>query len=206
MTQRTAHAVLRLLFGLLVLIAVGWQFKIHISLNYPAVNFFSYFTNLANLFAAGVLLLSAAKYLTGSEPTASTDQLRLMSTTNMVVVGIVFTTLLRNVELGSLLPWINILLHYVMPVVVILDWFFDPPRTKLETTHIKAILILPAAYLAYTLLRGSSTGWYPYPFLNPSVVGSYATVAMYAVGISVTFLLTGWQVIVAGNKRRVATG
>ncbi|MEO7996574.1 MAG: Pr6Pr family membrane protein, partial [Gemmatimonadaceae bacterium] len=120
MTQRTAMAILRLMFGLLVLIAVGWQLRIHMSLDFNVLNFFSYFTNLSNLFAAFVLLFSAGKHFADNEPTPTSNQLRLISATNMVVVGIVFAILLRNVELGSLRPWINTLLHYVMPIVVVL--------------------------------------------------------------------------------------
>jgi hypothetical protein len=56
-------------------------------------------------------------------------------------------------------------------------------------------LVFPAAYLAYSLLRGAQAGWYPYPFLNPTRVGEYGGVAVYAIGITMIFLLVGWTLV-----------
>ena len=42
----------------LALTAIGQQLLLHIGASYNALNFFSYFTNLSNLFAVFVLLLS----------------------------------------------------------------------------------------------------------------------------------------------------
>lgn len=46
----------------------------------------------------------------------------------MALVGIVFGALLRDVDLGDLLPWVNTVHHYIMPVVVVLDWLYQPPK------------------------------------------------------------------------------
>jgi FAR-17a/AIG1-like protein len=119
---------------------------------------------------------------------------------NMAIVGLVFAVLLRNVDLGALLPWVNFVLHYVMPVAIVLDWLVRPPVSKLKPGNILLAMVFPAAYLAYVVLRGASTGWYPYPFLNPANVGGYGGVATYALGIAFTFLLAGWALLVVGNR------
>lgn len=90
----------------------------------------------------------------------------------MAIVGIVFTALLRHEDLGSLLPWVNTVLHYVMPVAVVLDWLYQPPRTALSFRQTLLWLIFPLVYLSYVLIRGSIVDWYPYPFLNPANVGA----------------------------------
>ncbi|MCY1375108.1 hypothetical protein D9M69_624970 [compost metagenome] len=118
----------------------------------------------------------------------------------MVVVGIVFSLLLRDVDLGALRPWINTLLHHVMPCVVLLDWLLQPPRRRLGGRQLLWTLVFPMAYLVYTLVRGSRTGWYPYPFLNPANVGGYGGVAVYAAGIALTFGLAGWGLLALGNR------
>lgn len=200
MTRRNILAMVRLLFGLLVLIAIGWQLRIHTGLNFNVLNFFSYFTNLSNLLAALVFLFGAFRHFAGGNPTAASDQLRFMSATNMVVVGIVFALLLRNVDLGTLLPWVNTLLHYVMPCVVLLDWIIDPPQTRIGTSHLLRILTFPALYLTYTLLRGRLISWYPYPFLNPVNVGGYDKVAIYAIAITATFIVTALALMTVRNK------
>jgi hypothetical protein len=109
------------------------------------------------------------------------------------------------VELGSLLPWVNFVLHYLMPVVVILDWIVLPPPARLGVNDLLLCLIFPAIYLSYILIRGNIVGWYPYPFLNPANVGGYGGVAVYAVGVTATFMIGGWVLIAFGNRRRGAS-
>lgn len=199
--MRSLLPFLRLTLGLLVFGATGWQLKIHVESGFNAVNFFSYFTNLSNLLAASVLLIGAARSFGSRPPTPLWDQLRFMSVVNMLIVGVVFALLLRNVDLGSLLPWINVLLHYVMPVAVLVDWIVDPPATRLGRAQLLRVLIVPILYLAYVLLRGGVTGWYPYPFLNSANVGGYGGVSLYAFGIATVFGLAGWGLMKVGNRR-----
>lgn len=191
-------SVVRACLAALTLVAIGWQLWLHVTASYSALNFFSYFTNLSNLLAAIVLLLSV---LLLSAPRLSLDGLRFLSTTNMVVVGIVFAALLRNVDLGALRPWVNMVLHYMMPVAMAMDWLIDPPRSRLTARHLVAALLFPSIYLGYTLLRGAALGWYPYPFLNPANVGGYGGVALYALGIFAAFLAVGGALLVMGNRR-----
>lgn len=187
---------LRLLLGLLTLVAIASQFAIHVHMGANVINFFSYFTNLSNLLAAGVLLLTASSQAVP----AWIDRVRAISATNMAVVGIVFTLLLRNEDLGALQPWVNFVLHDLMPCAVVLDWLLDPPSTRLGSRDLMQFLVFPAAYLAYSLLRGAQTGWYPYPFLSPSRVDGYGGVTVYAVGITVIFVVVGWALVALGNR------
>ena len=190
--------IARLFFAALALTAIGQQLILHIGASYSVVNFFSYFTNLSNFLAALVLLLSV---FGRSEISAATrDLLRYASVVNMTVVGLVFAALLRNVDLGGLLPWVNFVLHYIMPIVIVIDWLLQPPASKLQAKHLGIAFVFPALYLVYTVLRGANMGWYPYPFLNPVNVGGYGGVAMYALGITVTFLLAAWALLVIGNS------
>lgn len=186
----------RTALALLTLAAIGRQLQLHLGAGYSGLNFFSYFTNLSNLFAVGVLLLGTLM----RQQSGSRDFVRYVSTVNMAVVGLVFAVLLRDVDLGALLPWVNFVLHYLMPVAVLLDWLLDPPAARLNARQLLLTLVFPALYLSYVLLRGTSTGWYPYPFLNPANVGGHGGVAAYALGISATFLLAAWALLAAGNR------
>jgi hypothetical protein len=188
--------ILRLLLALLTLAAIGSQWVIHLQLGANRVNFISYFTNLANLVAAAVLLVTARPRATAG----AFDRLRSFSVINMTVVGIVFWVLLRNADLGPLLPWVNFVLHYLMPCAVVLDWVLEPPSIWLGAKDLGRCLIFPAAYLAYTLVRGAQVGWYPYPFLNPDRVGGYGGVVGYGVGITVLFLMVGGLLLFIGNR------
>ncbi|MEO7808575.1 MAG: Pr6Pr family membrane protein [Ramlibacter sp.] len=195
-----------MLLGLIALIAIFLQLSIHIRNGFSTLNFFSYFTNLSNLFAAGVLLYVASRAFLHRETSDLTDQVRYICVVNMAVVGVVFTVLLRDVDLGSLLPWINVLLHYVMPCAVVLDWLLQPPRVKLGVKQILVCLAFIVLYVVYVLCRGHAIGWYPYPFLNPANVGGYAGVSVYVAGMAVAFIFACWLLLAVGNSlsRRAA--
>ena len=180
---------------MLALVAISQQLLLHIGASYSVPNFFSYFTNLSNLFAACVLLFVA------SGRRASRDFVRFVSAVNMAVVGLVFAVLLRNVDLGGLLPWVNFVLHTVMPVAVVLDWLVCPPSVRLPAKSMALAMVFPLAYLVYVVLRGAQTGWYPYPFLDPANVGGHTGVAAYALGIAVTFVLCSGALLAGGNRR-----
>jgi hypothetical protein len=95
-----------------------------------------------------VLLLGALYLLQWREPTVMDDIIRGTATVCMALVGVVFAVLLRDVDLGHLLPWVNVVLHYIMPVVVVLDLLYQPPKSKLVASHIKYWLIFPAVMAA----------------------------------------------------------
>ena len=153
---------------------------------------------------AGVLLGAESAYAlllsVFSSKGKSRDLIRYVSTVNMIVVGLVFTILLRNVDLGALLPWVNYVLHYLMPITIVLDWLLSPPVSRLDSRNILLALAFPAAYLAYVIVRGADTGWYPYPFLDPAKVGGYGGVATYSLGIAATFVLAAWVLPALGNR------
>jgi len=186
-------------FGLLTLVALVRQLVIHLQLGFNPANFFSYYTVLSNLFAGCVLILSAAqtkvfhRYL---------EILRVISVINMALVGIVFSALLRDADLGSMLPWVNFVHHYLMPCVVVTDWLIFPPRARLGARELAIALIFPLAYLIYSLIRGKLVGWYPYPFLDARIVNGTTTVAVYVIGITLVFGIVGTGLIALGNVRR----
>src|SRR5689334_18361920 len=99
-------ALIRAAFGFLTLAAIMAQIfrSSELGVYYP-VNFFSYFTNLSNIFAALVLLCTAYLFAIGSKTNTLFDIVRGASVMCMVVVGIVFSLLLRNEDVGVLMQW-----------------------------------------------------------------------------------------------------
>lgn len=185
----------RFALAALVLAAISQQLILHTRASFSVLNFFSYFTNLSNIFAALVLLLSVFTKKSRFQELAI-----YIATVNMVIVGLVFAVLLRNVDLGALLPWVNTLLHVVTPIAILLNWLVTPPASPLTGKHLLLSLVFPSLYLAYTLVRGASTGWYPYPFLNPAHVGGYGVVAAYSLAITATFVLASGALLAIGNR------
>jgi hypothetical protein len=188
--------IFRSVMASLVLAAIAAQFRLGVA-TFDPVNFFSFFTIISNIFGAAVLL-AAAFGLPADDHLR--DVLRGTATLSLVIVGVVFSLLLANLD-SELIPWANAIEHYAMPIFIALDWCLDPPRTPISRRDATVWLVVPAAYLAYTLVRGAIVHWYPYPFLNVDAIG-YASVAAYAAGILVFTLLAAYVVMTVGNALR----
>ncbi len=149
-----------------------------------AFNFLSYFTIQSNVLALTVLILSAIA-LASNRRSRKLNLIRGAATLYMVITGIIFAVLLAGVE-GAILtavPWDNIVLHYIMPLALLVDWFVDKPNKSIVLKESLVWLVYPVAYIFYTLIRGHFIGWYPYPFLDPNNKG-YAGVLVTALCIA----------------------
>jgi uncharacterized membrane protein len=199
MNRRNLVIVFRLVLAALSLAGVVTQLGITVAHNFGIVNFFSYFTILSNIFASVVFIISAIRLARGYEANRLDVAIRGASVVYMVFVGIVFNVLLRDADLGGLLPWINAVHHLVMPIAVIVDWIAWPPRRTTTLRTALAWLVFPAVYVAYSLIRGAISGFYPYPFFNPGAQGGYGGVAIYCAVMLVAFLLVALLVRWSGN-------
>lgn len=207
MVSRRVIIGYRFALGAAVIMALVAQVhSLQLRPSFSLVNFFSFFTVLSNVMAAAVFLLGSIWMVLNRKNVAAAgyDLLRGAITVYMVVTGMVYLTLLsgNEVALQTTLPWVNAILHYIMPVAVLADWLLVPPRTRLAATQIWVWLLFLAVYLVYSLVRGPMAQWYPYPFLDPGVVDGYGGVTAYAAGILVAILLTSLGILVAGNFAR----
>lgn len=193
MHKRNLLVGYRIFFGLLGSSAVLTEIGILVERGrFIPANFLSFFTIESNLFAVAVLLVSALALVRGGQ-SRHVAMLRGASTMNMIIVGVVFTLLLsgiKNVEFTAL-PWDNTVLHYLMPVIVALDWCMDIPKTRIAFKKALVWLLFPIAYVVYSLLRGHYVGWYPYPFLNPSNHG-YIGVAVMSAALALGAAVLVW--------------
>lgn len=215
-------SILRLLTAALITAAVIAQLGASISESAAAgrdvptviANFFSFFTILSNTLAAIVLAWAGTAGLRirdGVETPALALALASV-TTYMLITGIVYNLLLRQIELpqGSQpIPWSNEVLHLVGPILLLVDLLFGTRRRALPWRAIGAIIAFPLIWTAYTLVRGPLVVnpisgvpyWYPYPFLNPNNPGGWGSVAVYVVIISVAFVAVASLVVWAGRRR-----
>lgn len=188
MHKRYLVAGYRIFFGLLALVAMAVQFYHGLQNGASSVNFFSFFTIQSNLLAATVFMVTGALLFKAKKFDLS--QLRSATTFYMIAVGIIFVLLLTEVqaELQTTIPWVNSVLHHIMPVVVLLDWLIDRPQKAIGFKRGLVWLVFPLAYAAYSLIRGHFTGWYPYPFLNVDLHG-YMNIVITSLVIAGAMLL-----------------
>lgn len=177
--------------------------------------FLSFFTIQSNLAAAIVLAIGAAWAWTRGRDAATEPRwlatLLACATTYMIVTGVVYNLLLRDVELpqGTTVPWSNEVLHVVTPVFLLLDLLLAPKRRALPWSTVLVVVVYPIVWVGYTLVRGPlviapGTGdpwWYPYPFLDPHGPGGIPSVVLYVLAIAATILLAAALVVRVGRAR-----
>lgn len=180
-------AVLRLVFAALAAYTLG--FACNRAATSPkaigTLNFFSYFTILGNCCATVVLGVGGVAMLLGRRGVP--DGVRGAVTCYMVVTGIIYFVVLQADQAGQVAPWIDDVVHRIMPVVVLVDWLVVPPRVLQSYKILRYWLIFPIAYVTYSLIRGHFADWYPYPFLDPRGRG-YGHVALECCLIALTIV------------------
>ena len=113
---------------------------------------------------------------------------RAAALVGITVTGLVHFTLLRPLLHLDGASWVaDKLLHMVVPVIAIVGWLLAGPRPRAPWRDALLALAWPVAWLAWTLVVGAATGWYPYPFLDVGAEGA-GSVAVTCLGVTVLFL------------------
>lgn len=178
MTTQRLLGIYRLLFAALGLTGLGMLYAVLQGGSFNAGNFFSFFTIQANLLAAFTLLVTGVAALR-SDGRDRFVTLRGFATLAMTLTGVIYFLLLRGLEeqLQIPVPWVNTVLHYVIPMAMLADWLLVPPSKSVAFRRALAWVLFPALYVPYSLVRGALVGWYPYPFLDADVQG-YGSIAV----------------------------
>jgi hypothetical protein len=174
--------------------------KLESAPTFSAGNYFSFFTIQSN--AIGVVVLAMAAIVRRSERTASVDAVRGAATLYLAITGVVFALLLSGLQenLDTHTPWMDFVVHKLMPIALVADWLIDPPRHRLSWRVGIVWLSYPAAWFAYTLIRGADVGWYPYPFVDVAEHG-YGRVLLNALLLLAGFTATAFGFVALGNRR-----
>ncbi len=159
MTRRLFVISYRWIIAALVVAAIITQLAHTVGLKPPGsvANFFSFFTIEANIIAVVVFVIGA---IPGREPDSRWyDLARGAAATYMSVTGVVYAVLLSDLPVAadSTIPWVNEVLHYLMPLVVFLDWLFVPPKYVIRFRESLTWAAFPLLYAIYSLIRGAAT-------------------------------------------------
>jgi len=150
------------------------------------LRFFSYFTIQSNLLAAGTALSLMQR---PARDGRVWRVLRADAIVGMTVTFIVYIVVLRPiVHLEGVAKLSDIGFHYVAPALTAIGWFVLGPWPRIDRATLARLLAWPVAYLAYVLVLGAISGWYPYPFNTASKLG-YARAFLNAM-LAIVLLLT----------------
>jgi len=173
--QLTSIAAIRLAMALALLGSVYWQVSDRLIHNvFRPFEYFTYFTVTSCIATGVILVVSAVNLLRGQSETKRMSLLRLTMAASMVVVGVIYNLLLAgsapDVRDGNyawpVLP--NLIMHNYMPVVVLLEYLVVATAVHQKLTRAFWVLVYPLGWLAFTIIRGISTNWWPYPFFDPA--------------------------------------
>jgi len=201
MSGSRAALVWRAAFALTGWMALALQYGLMLAGNpgtSPAeltLNFFSFFTILTNVLVAVALTLPVVGAGTRLGRWAGSEGVRAGVTMYAVVVGLVYHFLLHatwDPQGWALVA--NVLLHYVMPAAILLDWLLFTPKGRLRWIDAPKWLAFPVIYGGWTLVHGYAAGWWPYWFIDVPTLG-LARAALYFSGLLVFFLIVGLLVV-----------
>lgn len=159
---------------------------------------FSFFTIQSNI---AVLLAAIAVLRVRDLETPWMRALRLASMVGITVTCILYIVLLAGDSTSTGLSQVaNLMLHYIGPPLAVGAWLIYGPWPALSAGDIPRALLWPALWIAWTLLHGAITDWYPYPFIDISDRG-VAPVAISLIIDSVFAVLLSFTYIAAARHR-----
>jgi hypothetical protein len=170
------------------------------------VSFLGYFTILTNLLVCAALTLPLVAPASGTARFFSRSDVTAGVATSIVFVSLAYHFLLRNIWNPQGLQLVaDVLLHYAIPALYLIYWWFNFPKGALRWTYPLFWGLYPTVYLIYVLIRGRIIGSYPYGFIDPIAIG-YQRTMINAVGLLLAFIMLGLVLVVLGRlQRRVST-
>ena len=159
------------------------------------IAYFGYFTILTNIFVA---LVCTAGSLNRRAPDRS-FLYRLpavgCSTAAILIVGIGYHTLLREIWAPQGAEWVaNLILHYIVPIGALLHWLVYAFTVRPMWWAPLSWCWYPLVYFAYVMTRGEILFSYPYPFIDVLALG-YAQTVINATGFLIGFIVVGYVLL-----------
>lgn len=168
---------------------------------FGAISYLSqFFTILTNGFVFFMTLAVALGALVSPQITKSL-------TIAIVGVGIVYHIALAHLlDLSGIALLADHGVHTIVPAMTLIWWLFFAPKAGFRPRDVFVWIIWPLVYCGYILVRASSSGFYPYPFLNLpelGIVGLSQSIALLCLAfIVIGFALAGAAKLAGrGNNR-----
>ena len=135
------------------------------------IRFFTFFTILTNLWVA---LFFTCKIFPFTKRLTIFNKRGILTalTTFILIVGLVYQFVLRGIwQPHGMQRIVDELLHTIVPLFVLFYWIIFSGKEKINFGDTAIWLLYPLVYFLSVLLRGHFSNYYPYPFLNISVIG-----------------------------------
>ena len=151
--------------------------------------YFGFFTILSNLLAT--LVLSAWRVGPGfpSHGWLTRPVTLTTAASAITIVGLVYFFILRHTWQPEGAQFVaDAMLHYLMPVLMVLFWAWAVPPHAMPLASAPWLLLYPLVYLVYVFARGELVSLYPYPFIDVLTIG-YPAAMRNSLGLIVAYAL-----------------
>lgn len=158
------------------------------------LRFFTSFTIQANILVVLMLLAFALRPKIEEWTVHPFERSAIAS--YIAVVAVAYLLTLRDLRGSQGAQWLaDVLAHYLVPLGYLAFWLVVMRKAGLRWYDPLLWLIYPLFFLAFVLIHGRFTGFYPYPFIDVSKLG-WGGMALNALGIMTVFLVSGYVVLV----------
>ena len=203
MASRKIFAAVAALIGwfalVLQFVLLVWAAPPDVPAGELVIRFFSFFTILTNILIAVVLTAEALTIRSNLTARLTSPSMMTASAVYITVVGVVYSLFLRSVWQPT--GWHAVVdhsLHDVTPVMFVIFWLVFTEKSSLKWLDAFKWLVYPAAYLIYSIVRGSIVNWYPYWFADVTKLG-YPQVLFNAAMVMAGFVFVGIIFIAVGK-------
>ena len=195
---RRVAGVARLVLATTCAVALVFRFQWGLgSITFEPGNFFAYLTMQSNIAFAIVTAGAGILMLRGRAGPGWMNGLRAGVLSCTVTAGIVFAAIVQQSSARGVrvdVPWSDVILHFVLPVLALVDWV-GTPHTRPPFRLLVFVLGYVGTWGGITMLRGESTGWYPYFFLDPNQTDGPAEFLLLSGIALAVFALVGLGLI-----------
>ncbi len=152
------------------------------------VRFISFFTILTNLWVAIYFTTKSLKISVKKFPLIYTWGTTTALTAFILVVGITYQVVLRQIwNPTGLQRLVDELLHTVIPLFVLVYWYCYSQSGDYKWRPILHWMVYPIFYFLFVLVRGNVSHFYPYPFINADKLK--LSVVLLNAGLLFVFIL-----------------
>lgn len=152
-------------------------------------NAFSYYTTQTNLIVAVWVTIAVVYHKNDEKPFILSPSIHGAITGYISITFIIFALLLSAYyQPTGIEAFTNISMHYIIPIMFIIDWFISECDVQYQYSWLIYWLIYPFIYLAYSVIRGYITGFYPYYFIDLNHITVYDLI-LFTIALTIFYLL-----------------
>ena len=161
-------------------------------------NFFGYLIIQSNILFVVVSVSSAVPLLRARLTRPWVEALRAAVLTCTITSGIVFALIVQQSSVRAIrvdVPWSDVVLHFILPVIALIDWAVTPRASRTPRRMIPIVLGYTLGWGGVTMIRGGNTGWYPYYFLDPNQTNGLGEFLLLSGAALTVFAVVGLLVL-----------